>query len=746
MRSRIPEILKSILGDALYRGSLLLLLDSAAVSAFGFAFWTLAARSYSATAVGVFSGITSGVSLLAAIAALGVPNTITRHLSGAPDARRLVIVSVTAIAVVGGVLCLLTVIILGPHLPAALHLREHGGVALLVTGLVIITAVSTAVNAGLVAVRATQAVLLTTVAGSIIKIAALIVLTGLGSSGLLLAYGLGLLLATGLGGLALGRRLQGTARSGPIELLRRYASRTAGSYLAGVFGLLPATIVPLVVLIARGAAETAVFTVAFLVSSVLNFIPAVSAQVLFAEASRPGQRAVAQLAKALKWVYGLLLPAVVIVLAAAPLILRVFGPAYAAAGTGCLRFLALSTVFTAGTYLLEAVLIARDRMSAYVFGNGANAVLAIGFVVALVSRGITAAAFGWAVARGLSLLVVVLVVKLDRSGRHHKPLIRQRLTGRPMMPTTLLAGQIGWRQPIAGVRERVTKPRLDDTNEPRPPIEIHSLPGTVALSGLWFPPAEVRVGHGQVRSSAQLPVLTMISGYSAWMTALLIPSQQTGDLFLGWWQLLGELGAVPHELVWASGEAAVRQPSEETELTTEGRQFSESLGVTIVSASETVGDRKLIERAHADLEHSFLPRRTFASPADFNTQLRDWLRAANNQPRGPGNRPPADLLAVDTRGMLPLPPTPPAMGWHVTAQVGDRPFVDFDSNHYSVDPACRGRTVDVVADLAFVRARYDGRLVAYHERAWTNGQAIGTVAHLSDPGSPRPRSPHDGEG
>ena len=409
-RARVAQTLQGILGDALYRGSLLLLVDSAAVSAFGFVFWTLAARFYPAAAVGAYSGITSGVSLLAAVAALGLPNTITRNLSRAPDARRLVVWSVAAIAVVGGVLCLLTVIIIGPHLPAALHLRERGGVALLVTGLVIITAVGTTVNSGLVAARASQAVVLTTVSGSIVKIVALVVLTGLGSAGLLLAYGLGLLLATGLGGVALGRRLQSTARSGPIELVRRHMSMTGGSYVAGIFGLLPASAVPLVILVGRGASETAVFTVAYLVSSVLNLIPAVGAQVLIAEASRPRQRPGAQLAKALKWVYGLLLPAVVVVLVAAPLVLRVFGLTYAAAGTTSLRFLALSTIFTGGTYLLESVLIARDRMPAYIFVNGANAVLAIGFVAALLSRGLTAAAFGWAVARGLSLLLAVFVV------------------------------------------------------------------------------------------------------------------------------------------------------------------------------------------------------------------------------------------------------------------------------------------------------------------------------------------------
>ena len=33
----------------------------------------------------------------------------------------------------------------------------------------------------------------------------------------------------------------------------------------------------------------------------------------------------------------------------------------------------------------------------------------------------------------------------------------------------------------------------------------------------------------------------------------------------------------------------------------------------------------LVERANGYLERSFLPGRTFAVPADFNTQLQAWL-------------------------------------------------------------------------------------------------------------------------
>ena len=416
--SRLRRLARGITGDALYRGSLFLLINTVATSAIGFVFWALAARRYPAAAVGVFASVTSGVGLLAAIAALGLSNTTMRRVAGAVNPRELVTVAVAAIATVGAALCLITVVLLGPVLPAALHLQQHGRMAFLVTVLVVVTAVSSTLDACLVGIRASHVVLVKNLVGSLAKVAALVLLTALGSSGLLVAYGLGLTLATVLSGVALYRRLGGKTGLGSFRALPRYLSMTSGNYLATIMGIAPTSIVPVEVLIVRGAAETARFAVAFLIAGFLNFIPSTIAQVLFAEASRPGVTLGGQLRKAIRGVYGLVLPAVVIVVAAAPLLLRLFGTAYVPA-TACLRVLALSALLTGGTYLVDSLLIARDRTRAYVFMNGANAALVVGCVAVALPDGLTAAAVGWALAQGLSLLLGLAVLATGGLGRHH---------------------------------------------------------------------------------------------------------------------------------------------------------------------------------------------------------------------------------------------------------------------------------------------------------------------------------------
>jgi O-antigen/teichoic acid export membrane protein len=752
-RSRTLGALKRIFDDPLYRNSLILLANTVITSAIGFVFWALAARTYPASIVGVFSSVTSAVALLAAIAALGLPTTMIRHVAGSENARGLVIVAVIAIATVGTTLCLITVLVLGPHLPPALHLRQGRVMVLLVTGLVVCTAVSTTLDACLVATRSSHAVLIKNLVGSTVKVAALMLLTSFRSLGLLISYSLGLVLATAISSLVLNRQIGRRARGfESFRELRHYLSMASGTYLATVMGILPTTVVPLEVLAIHGAAETAHFAVAFLIAGFLNFVPSTIAQVLFAEASRRNATIGKQLRKAIRGIYGLLLPSLAIVIPAAPLLLQLFGVAYATAATGCLRVLALSTLFTGGTYLIDSLLIARDRTAAYIFMNGANAVLVLGCVGVLLPRGLTAGAVGWALGQGLSLILGVLVLSAGKAGRHRpkakggprryqmpqsvayasEPQIRKLLATWPMMPTTLIAEQIRWDQSISALLERVTELRSVYSNSHQDLSHITHLPGQTAQCGLWFPPTEVPVAIGQARSAQQLPVLTMIAGYSRWLSAMLVPSVHTNDLTAGLWQILTTLDAVPKILTWDSQSAACRWTAGEAESTSRYDDFCYALGTSlIIGRSADPKTRGLIERAHAYMERSFLSGRTFASPTDFNQQLRDWLDKTNTRPRQPPDRSPADLIYADRKAMLPLPAIPPATGWHLPKKVEGKPFLCFDSNAYSVDPRLIGQQVELVADLNQVRVLYHRKVVAQHDRNWAHGLTIDYPDHVA---------------
>ena len=408
--SLLRRAVQRVGGEVLYRGSLLLVANSVLLALFGFVFWAVAARLYEVAAVGLFSGVSAAVVMLATVASLGLPNTMLRHLAGSDQPRELLAAALVSVMTLGAGVCLVAVELLGPSLPADLQLdRPAGGTGLLV-GLVALVAANAVTDAGLIAVREPRLVLTKNLAGSVAKVAAVAPLAGLDTEGLVIAYGAGTAVAAGAGMVLLWRRLRSPARrAGLLRAVRPHLSFSAGNYVGVVLGILPLTVVPLIVLAELGPDIAAQFAIAYLLVGFVNFIPSAAAQVLFAELSRSDESRRAQIGKALKAVYALLLPAAAVLLAAAPLVLEIFGPEYTGAADA-LRVLALGTLFTGGTYLVDVVLTGTDRVGAYVLMNGLNSALVLTGVVLGVQKDLTAVALGWTAAQAVSLLAGIALL------------------------------------------------------------------------------------------------------------------------------------------------------------------------------------------------------------------------------------------------------------------------------------------------------------------------------------------------
>jgi hypothetical protein len=138
----------------------------------------------------------------------------------------------------------------------------------------------------------------------------------------------------------------------------------------------------------------------------------------------------------------------------------------------------------------------------------------------------------------------------------------------------------------------------------------------------------------------------------------------------------------------------------------------------------------IVERNNDYLERSFLPGRSFASPADFNAQLGGWTALANSRFKRVLGCAPADRIEVDRAAMAPLPPIAEAsLGWHNRVRLTRDHYVRIDTCDYSADPAVIGRMVDVRADLDQVTVTCEGRLVACHDRSWVGHQTVTDPAH-----------------
>jgi transposase len=99
-----------------------------------------------------------------------------------------------------------------------------------------------------------------------------------------------------------------------------------------------------------------------------------------------------------------------------------------------------------------------------------------------------------------------------------EPRIRELLRAYPTMPATVIAERVGWDRGLTVLKDRVRELRPAYL-PPDPASRTAYDPGELAQCDFWFPPATVPAGSGQQRRPAQLPVLTMVSGYSRWLSA-----------------------------------------------------------------------------------------------------------------------------------------------------------------------------------------------------------------------------------
>jgi transposase len=312
-----------------------------------------------------------------------------------------------------------------------------------------------------------------------------------------------------------------------------------------------------------------------------------------------------------------------------------------------------------------------------------------------------------------------------------EPRVRELLRAFPQMPSTVIAERIEWPYSVRALSGKVAEWRPAYL-PPDPASRTAYAAGELAQCDFWFPDVQVPVGSGQVRTAKQLPVLTMVSGYSRWASALLVPSRCAEDLFAGWWAEIEALGAVPKLLVW-DGEGAVgRRRGGRIELTAQCQAFRGTLATGVYICQPGDPEAKgLVERFHDYLERSWLPGRTFASPADFNAQLAGWVATVNTRFRRHLECAPSDRIAADKAAMIGLPPVAPVTGWRRTARLPRDHYIRLDSNDYSVDPVVVGRRIEVTAGLARVRVSCEGRIVADHERCWARHQTITDPAHLA---------------
>jgi len=399
---------------SLYRNAFYLLSSNAIATASGFFFWLIAARLYSTTEVGFGSAIISAVHLITLISLIGLGFSIIRHLSRSPNPQVLINSSLT----LGGLISLMVAVIFVVGTPlwssSLIFVRSDAVFFVTLVAIAVVSTMSTVLGAAFVARRKAVYVLYRSTAASLLRIPLLLILAVFFHTfGLVTSWGMaaGIVLAISLlyflPKVETGYRPIPTLNLSQLSSHRRFA---AANYVASLVARAPMMILPIMVLNFLGTESSAYFYVAWMTSGILYSVSQSVSQSLFAEASHSQENVHRDVKRSLKFTFIILVPAVILLLAAGKWILLAFGSEYSTEGLGLLCLLGIAAMPRAVIQIYVGLLRSQDKVKEILAIRifMAIAVLASSWYV-IPEYGIIGIGYMW-----LSLQVLVLIAIVPR--------------------------------------------------------------------------------------------------------------------------------------------------------------------------------------------------------------------------------------------------------------------------------------------------------------------------------------------
>jgi O-antigen/teichoic acid export membrane protein len=399
----------------LYRNAYALMLGTAATSGLGLLYWALAARLYTPPDIGVNAAAISTMMFLSGIAQLNLSSALLRFIprAGHATARLTSYAYLISLAAAVGVSA---VFLLGYAAWApAQRFLEDGPFALWFLAATAMWCVFVLQDAVLTSLRQAIWVPIENTIFAILKIALLAAFAvALPRYGVFASWTIPVALSLLPVNLLIFRRLvpaHARATAGQAALVEpaQVARYVAGDYLGSLFSLASTMLLPALVLGLAGASGSAYFYAAWTIVYSLDLIASNMAASLTVEGAADQASLAAHARGALINIARLLVPLVLLVLAGAPFILRIYGASYAAEGAPLLRLLALGSLPKAINVLFYGLARVRRRVAEIALAQGAACALVLGLSYLLIpSHGIVGVGLAWLAGQTAVALVVSL--------------------------------------------------------------------------------------------------------------------------------------------------------------------------------------------------------------------------------------------------------------------------------------------------------------------------------------------------
>lgn len=396
MMLTMKEKLSSIWQDSLFRNSIFLILGTAVMAGLGFFFWLIAARLYSTKDIGIATTLISVMNMIAMLSLLGCDATFIRYIPHSKDPNKKIntgIILVSTAAIIFSTLFIVFVETLSPPLS---FIRNSFTLGISFVFFSIMTTVNMLSDAVFVANRKAKYTLIVNTLFCLFRLILPFMFISWGALGIFTSIAvsqtIGLILSIAI---MVWKFKYRPALVIDSKTLRQVGSYSIHNYISGMLNLLPATLLPVIVLNKLGAENAAFFYVAMMLGNLLYAIPWATTRAMFAESVHDEISLISNTIKSIKIISLLMIPGIIVLVFGGGLILQIFGKAYSTEGFNFLRLVAITGIALSGYAIVTSLFKVKGNPRWLIAINFSYAGTIVGMSYVLLPYGLTGIGTAW---------------------------------------------------------------------------------------------------------------------------------------------------------------------------------------------------------------------------------------------------------------------------------------------------------------------------------------------------------------
>jgi len=290
------------------------MLSTGVLAVFGFFFWIINARLYSAEQVGIGTTLISIMTLISSFSILGLGNGLIRYLPTSERKNEKISTSFTLVGLSSILISIFFLVFLKTFSPRLLFVRENIIFSLLFVLFIVFSLLDMVAENVFIAYRSSKFVFIKNTISSIVKLIFPIFLVALGAYGIVVSLGIAVVVSFLVSLIFLILRFNYLPKLIiNRSVVKRMIKFSLGNYIAGFIGGLPIMILPILITNSIGAKFSAYFYMDMMIANLIFIIPTATSQALFAEGSYSEIELKVQLRKAIKIISVIIIPAIIVI-------------------------------------------------------------------------------------------------------------------------------------------------------------------------------------------------------------------------------------------------------------------------------------------------------------------------------------------------------------------------------------------------------------------------------------------------